>query len=399
MKKFFFMLSVMIISQALPLAVDVSADNRTDLIVREMDRVESGQIEAQELDWMDNLSGQGENRNRRIDQALVRAASGGIKSKNICWADVCALPAKSSVNSRSAAASPSSGLSSSARQPDSFYDRVLDLRRPENALEIGVEWFDYTYREEAFMKLDGSMKGVYADYRHRFGQNKTVQTWKDVWTASNNFNVVMLQTRYSFGDDIKYRSEGTGESFDEKHYTWESRILLGYDVPLRNEFLITPYFGLGYRYLLDDNGGMRSTTGAWSYDRESRYVYLPIGFDVERTFSNQWSLTLNLEYDFFLGGRQKSYFEDVPNSYDNMENKQNSGYGYRGSIKAVKEYDKIDFVFEPFMRYWHIKDSEFEFHTKDGELVPVDDMPGYYWGGVEPKNRTWEFGVRAGVRF
>lgn len=362
-----------------------AAGSRTEIVLAEMDRLDSGSGQAKDLGWESwdepAVPAAGvTDRDRRIDQALTRAASGGIKTKNFCWEDVCALPSSQPSSSRTFLSAPAS----SGR--DSFYDRFLNLRRPENSLEIGVEWFDYTYREEAFMKLDGTMQGLYADYRHHFKENQPVETWRDVWGAPNNFNVLMLQTRYSYGDDIKYRSSGTGEAYDEEHYVWESRILLGYDVPLRNRMItVTPYFGLGYRYLLDDNGGKQTTSEAWSYDRESHYFYLPLGMDVTRQFENQWSLGLNLEYDFFITGTQKTHFEDVPGYSETLTNKQDSGYGMRGSVKAVKEFNAVDFVMEPFARYWHIQDSDVS--------CTVDTC------GLEPKNRTWEFGIRAGVRF
>ncbi len=50
-----------------------------------------------------------------------------------------------------------------------------------------------------------------------------------------------------------------------------------------------------------------------------------------------------------------------------------------------KNNPAVDFVMEPFARYWHIQDSDVS--------CTVDTC------GLEPKNRTWEFGIRAGVRF
>jgi hypothetical protein len=199
-------------------------------------------------------------------------------------------------------------------------------------------------------------------------------------------NVLRLDSRYSRGSDIKYRSEGSGEKEDETHFAHETRLVVGADYPLSGKNItLTPYAGLGYRYLKDDNGGQRTTTGHWSYDRESQYVYIPLGIDIERTFEAGWKTVFNLEYDIFVDGQQRSHLGDVPGYSETLENDQNEGYGYRGSIKVIKETPVVNFVVEPFTRYWHIKDSN------AGCTV---DMCG-----LEPNNRTWEFGLKTGIQF
>jgi len=285
----------------------------------------------------------------------------------------------------------------------SLYDDYLVLDKTGNSLELGVEWFDYTYREEGFMKLDGTMAGVYAVYTHRQAEpQEQARHWKDLFKSSKYalFDMIRLDTRFSQGDDIKYR--GSAISEDETHWTWESRAVIGYDVALQETVTVTPYIGLGYRYLMDDNGGETiyyGHTGYWTYDRESKYIYMPIGFDIVRKLADRWTIGLNLEYDIFLDGEQTSHFEDGPagSNYDTAVNEQDEGYGLRGSLRLVREGTRMDFVIEPFARYWHIKDSEITFLTSGGQHIEVS--PGYYLVGIEPNNRTWEFGIRAGIRF
>lgn len=285
----------------------------------------------------------------------------------------------------------------------SFYDDYLVLDNKRNSLEMGIEWFDYTYREEGFMKLDGTMAGVYAVYTHRQAEpQEQARTWRELFKGSKYalFDMIRLDTRFSRGDDIKYIGSGVNE--DETHWAWESRAVIGYDVAMKDNVTITPYIGLGYRYLMDDNGGETiyyGHTGYWSYDRESKYIYMPIGFDIVRKLADRWTIGLNFEYDIFLDGEQTSHFEDGPagSNYDTMVNEQDEGYGLRGSLRLVREGNRVDFVIEPFARYWHIKDSDIAFKTRDGQYIEVS--PGYYLAGLEPNNRTWEFGIRAGIRF
>jgi|GEM_PF-1183839 len=270
----------------------------------------------------------------------------------------------------------------------SFYDDYLVLDNKRNSLEMGIEWFDYTYREEGFMKLDGTMAGVYAVYTHRQAEpQEQARTWRELFKGSKYalFDMIRLDTRFSQGDDMHYRSGGTGEMFDQEQWTWESRAVVGYDVAVKQSMILTPYIGLGYRYLMHDNSGRQSSTGAWGYDRESTYWYLPLGFDLEHEIGSGWSMVWNFEYDFFLDGEQRSHLEDVPGYSEELVNNQDEGWGYRGSLMVVRKMKSVDLMAGPFARYWHIKDSDVQ--------CTVDVC------GLEPHNRTWEFGIRAGIRF
>ena len=70
-------------------------------------------------------------------------------------------------------------------------------------------------------------------------------------------------------------------------------------------------------------------------------------------------------------------------------NNQDDGYGLRGSIKLIKMGKKQVYVFEPYIRYWNIENSETVFGLLEG--APYD-----IW---EPKNRTTEIGLAFRVRF
>ena len=274
------------------------------------------------------------------------------------------------------------------KDKDSLKYRYFDLENPQNELEMGTEAFDYSYREEGLMKVDGMMYGVYMDYQHRFNENPPVASWADIMQTGGKINILKVDTRLAGGNDLKYRSEGTGEHDGENHYAFETRVMGGYEFPVpRYKLLLTPYVGIGYRYLLDDNGGELTTTGHWGYDRESNYYYIPLGVEAHQFYQGGWKTRLTLEYDLFLSGRQYSHFEDDPNGIykETIENEQNKGYGLRGAFKVAREGERFEFFMEPFVRYWHIDES-------DVGWTPETD-------GIEPNNRTQEYGARLGMRF
>ncbi|MBL7131694.1 MAG: autotransporter domain-containing protein [Candidatus Omnitrophica bacterium] len=232
--------------------------------------------------------------------------------------------------------------------------------------EVGTEISHITYKEPGVMKQKGVMSGILGSY-----------------TYYDNF---MLKTegRFSFGE-VDYSSSSSGTMNDIDDYILEIRGLGGRDFPVFKDSTIRPYFGIGYRYLNDDMSGRVTTTGAGGYERESNYIYSPIGVEFSKDLDNDFSFGATLEYDYFWEGKQKSHLSDVPGYYD-IENDQDEGYGWRGSLKFQKESEKIDYIIESFVRYWNIKESK-----------TTTDPAGTSW--VEPKNNSTEYGIKFTARF
>ena len=98
-----------------------------------------------------------------------------------------------------------------------------------------------------------------------------------------------------------------------------------------------------------------------------------------------------MEADFLLWGRQDSYLSDVDSTlYADVRNRQRRGFGLRGSLKLVREAASVNFILEPFIRYWHIKNSD---------RVTAISNGGFATTGLEPDNNTVEAGLKLGVQF
>jgi hypothetical protein len=233
-----------------------------------------------------------------------------------------------------------------------------------NTFEIGPELYYVRYHESDMMENTGIMYGVIGSYIYR----------SSVGQAFDPSNAWMLRAdgRMAFGH-MNYDGElwdgtpASGDSIDD--YLWEVRGLFGYD--FKNDTArTTPYTGLGYRYLNDD-----SSNNAGGYERESNYLYFPIGFEFLFPSETNWSFGATVEFDVLLWGKQRSDLGD--SGYGTVDNQQNSGSGFRVSIRFQ---EKGGFVIEPFVRYWNIGDSA----TK-----VIDDV-----SFQEPKNETTEVGLR-----
>lgn len=236
--------------------------------------------------------------------------------------------------------------------------------------ELGGQVSSYEYKEPATanfggMKLDGPRIGVVGSY-----------------TGTNARRVFgRVDGRISYGR-LDYESGDTGRASDIPDWTLEVRGVAGRDYLMGERYALSPYIGLGYRYLFNDLQGY-SSTGASGYRRYSQYWYVPIGLTARVRAGDQWVFAPTLEYDAFIGGKQKSYLSDtgIPGLSD-ATNRQDRGYGYRVYLMV----ESRRWSFGPWLHYWRIKDSD---------VVPI----GGGLGGLEPDNSTTEYGLELRYRF
>jgi hypothetical protein len=243
-----------------------------------------------------------------------------------------------------------------------------------HSLDVGPEVYYYHY-EESDVTMSGVFYGITGAYTYR--------PWAPVpegETLDELFGLMLRgEGRYAQGGvhyDGEYLSGEPLEFGGKDDYVAEVRFLVGPDFAL-GKALATIYTGLGYRHLSDDSSGHLG-----DYDRKSNYCYLPIGITAERRTDKKWVLGSTIEFDVLLHGTQKTYLGDA--GLDDFDQDQNSGYGVRVSAKFERK-GKRDFIIEPFLRTWHIEDSESDI---------LDDAE--YW---EPENTTVEVGVDVLIRF
>ncbi|MHA1549850.1 MAG: hypothetical protein ACTSXV_00165 [Alphaproteobacteria bacterium] len=234
--------------------------------------------------------------------------------------------------------------------------------------EFGVSTYSHEYEEPNFMKEEGTFVEI----------NGAITYRKDF--------MARLEVRNGKGK-VDYKGSGTTKNVPDVLY--EYRALVGKDF-ISGNYRWTPYFGYGERTLNDDSSAMISDTGSIGYERESKYLYIPLGLTLERRFAG-WAISPTIEYDYFLEGRQKSnlaYLTPILGTpYYDIENKQVDGNGFKLKLKFIKDFkNDTQMSFELFYHQWSIDDSQLTI-----------DPDGSAW--LEPKNNTKQFGVRVGYMF
>jgi hypothetical protein len=244
--------------------------------------------------------------------------------------------------------------------------------------EIGVTVSSYSYSEPS---LNVSMKatnlGIDYTGTYAFGND---------WFVLGNFN-------YNNGS-VKY--SGTGTQSGIPQYYYDLKGVVGYDFAFEG-FNLSPYAGIGYRYLSQQWGGTTTSTGALGYDRQSTYNYLPVGVTHRMAVSAKSKLETTFEYDYLLSGNQFSGLGSLNGTYSgttyagipNVNNSQNSGYG----LNLTVMYKEDDWGVGPYFKYWNIQQSDTAYATitKNGT--------GYRYSAYEPANNTKEYGIKAIYRF
>ena len=240
-----------------------------------------------------------------------------------------------------------------------------------HSAELGYELYYHNYEEPGVMEEDGLFHGIVGAYEYHRGL------------------YARAEVRGAWGE-VDYASPVSGTVNGIDDWLFESRLLGGYDFKAGEPLFVTPFFGLGWRYLNDDSAGKVTTTGALGYERESNYVYSPLGLAVVHVPKPGWRLRASSEFDLFWFGKQTSHLSQAVSGVGDLKNDQDSGYGVRGNIGVEKKGKTIDWWLDGFLRYWDIDDSDLQPVTYLGTTIGL---------GYEPKNDTVEVGGAIGLRF
>jgi hypothetical protein len=234
--------------------------------------------------------------------------------------------------------------------------------------DLGLSVSHIKYEEPGLMDEKGMMYGLAGDFSWRGG----------------SAIMLGLEARGAWGE-VEY-SGATWDGVpltisDIPDYLLEGRGLIGLDV-VSTEITLTPFTGLGYRYL---NDGLQEKASG-GYEREANYFYSPLGGELIADLGDGWFFSARVEYDIFWRGQQVSHFSDVAAEYNDPENDQDKGYGIKGSVRIGKRGGdgEIGFAVEPFVNYWKIEDSETATLTQNGWAVGEV---------IEPRNESTEFGA------
>lgn len=235
---------------------------------------------------------------------------------------------------------------------------------PTWTLELGPELDSFHYREPGLIKESGLLYGGFA-----------------ALTASFHSNLVWNIEASLAAGTLRYEGQtmaGEPVSLDTPNRLANLRTSLGY----RWDPLM-PYVGLGLRYW-NDRLNANSPNG---YNRQTAYLYSPLGLEISRTFGQAWRLGASAEFELFWGGLNRN--TDFPPARDEtIDLHQHAGYGARAAVFLKHPVTRsLGLMIEPFFQYWNIGESD------QAALLTPDALYLLF----EPANQTSLFGLRGGL--
>jgi hypothetical protein len=237
---------------------------------------------------------------------------------------------------------------------------------PTCRLEIGPEVDSFHYREPGLMKEYGFLYGGFAAFNVTFQSNL-------VWNlgASLTAGAIRYDGQTMGGEPVK---------MDTLDRLLDLRTSIGY-----RWNPVTPFVGIGLRDWNDNLGAYNSA----GYNRQTTYLYSPLGMEISGIFGNAWTLGARAEFDLFWAGLNHNTDFPIENNWA-IDLRQRSGYGAKVSVFAQHPMThSMGLMVEPFFQYWDIGESEEKY------VLAPDGLYVF----TEPANTTSVFGLRAGLRW
>ena len=251
---------------------------------------------------------------------------------------------------------------------------VSDYLRTRDGLELGLTLSSYSYQEPS---VSVGMTAI----------NYGLEYQKTSLLSGGQF--LLSGIDYATGTD-RYSGSGT---LNVPKYYYNAKLAIGTDWVYGSQ-IVSPYIGFGYRFLNQTGGGMTTSTGAVMYDRQSTYLYIPVGLKQRSLTVDGGMLESSFELDYLLSGNQFSGLSVINNfgytGSNDITTRQTSGYGLNASFM----YKRPDgWSLGPYWKYWNISNSDLATWTyKSGSTSYTKSM-------YEPANTTEEFGFKALYQF
>jgi hypothetical protein len=236
-------------------------------------------------------------------------------------------------------------------------------------LSAGVSYFDYD-EDSLDVTIEGYLYGLAAAYEF----HSPVSGWMFGLEGELDFGTTEYDGSTQGGIPLEEDSDDV---------IFDLRAVGGYDVEFADQWALTPFLGLGYRYWYND------VEGPGGYTREVSYLYLPAGFRIAARLGGAWTLRLVAEGDLLLAGQVDSELSDVDPGFNDTTNETDFGDGWGARVRL--QLRNGHFLVEPYFAYWDVDRSDYDTLT----------YYGFPTGFVvfEPANTTTTYGLRVGYNF
>lgn len=283
-------------------------------------------------------------------------------------------------------------------------------------------YYSGSYADQYEPERKSNLYGLYFSYTHREPYNVPIHSIKD-WMDERHipfFSFVRAELDASYGK-MSYNSDSTQKRDGIDNWQGNLRILGGYDLLSHDEsFMATPYIGFGWKLRQDNSGGW---VDRWVYDdvpfeKFYNFLYLPVGIETVKSVNDTWDIGAKIEGAALLWGKVALNYGDIPGSFESSdvttglpiyvspqdgEVDLDGGFGFKTSLKIVRKFEKYNLFFEPIFEFWRFKQSKSELFlskTFDGQVYTSAYPDGSdYRAALEPASYLIQYYLRIGVQF
>ncbi len=247
-------------------------------------------------------------------------------------------------------------------------------------LEIGLEVSRTGYKEfdgdDLFIRQRGHMVGLHLGFVQPIASGLFVRAWLS--GAAGAFDYDPLD-------------EPVLEDIEQSSGRFELHV--GHDFRLPGGATVTPFAGIGVRLQEDHGSGRQTNSGLLSFDRETRYTYIPAGVAATVPVGTRSRVIVSAQYNHLIGGSVTSRFSEVEPDAPDITLDLNGGQGLEASAMLSLPVGRRSAAnFGPFVRRWTIRES-------DSLTLTNPDDPTEEISFTEPRSRSTEVGLRVSFSF
>lgn len=239
----------------------------------------------------------------------------------------------------------------------------------QKIFDVGISSGFYQYKEPSVNERDSevTLKGM------SYAVHGGVQ-----YTFDNRLYLA-VKGMYEFAPKLSYKCSNPiyPASDSEKSYIFDVSPRLGYSFIYDNDIQLSVYVGYGYEHLKN-----KGVTGITTVIRWQEYHYGLIGANFIKHLGHNWLIDASLDLNYMFHGKNKTnaeYDDGVGNT--SVSFKQKDGLGIRADLMTGQDYEYWGWRVGLYFRGWDIGQSSVSH------------------GSVEPKNTTYDTGVKLKITF
>ena len=228
----------------------------------------------------------------------------------------------------------------------SFSNSILAEDKIGSQHEYGISLLgSYEYEETQFMHLRAGSQATDNEL-YNLG---LLYNYKNAFINNGYFTELEFDSSFQSTTQT-YWSNTTGTMEDIDVEIFNSRLLYG--LKISDKLMLKT--GLGYRYLYHYWQNRQSSTGAWGYDREQDYTFIPIIAELKAPIPElNIDGELKVEFDHVIDGTNNSYAAYLGGSNKDNQFTNDDGYIWKVSYAA----NLSDLTIEPYYEFMSIEES------------------------------------------